>query len=104
MSKITCATCANEENRYCNAKKISVAVNKRRHCHKYVLEMSKVKEKQIIKTIKMGYKEREALRKEYKEIVRQAKLEAAGQKTTNPKYPLTGDLSRFVSTAGEGDG
>ena len=52
----------------------------------------------------MGYKEREALRKEYKEIVRQAKLEAAGQKTTNPKYPLTGDLSRFVSTAGEGDG
>ena len=99
--KITCATCANEENKRCLIKKVSVAINKKRHCDKYVLVPEKVKTKQVIKTIKMSYKEREALRREYKEQVKQLRR-AAQQKlpTQSLKHPLTGDLSRFKSTAG----
>ena len=95
--KITCATCRNEENKSCVIKKSRVAVNKRRHCDKYVLEATKVKARQILKSVPMGYKEKEALRREYKEQLKQFKV-AAGQGNTS--HPLTGDLSRFTSTAG----
>ena len=100
--KVVCATCVNEDNRKCTIKKATVAVNKRRRCDKYTLEPTKVKERQILKTVKMGFKEKEALRKEYKEQLREfkaaAKREAAPR---NMSHPLTGDLSRFTSTAGK---
>ena len=108
-AKVSCATCANEYKRKCNAKKgrPSVSINKRRRCDKYVLEPAKVKEKQILKTVKMGYKEKEVLRKEYKEQLKAFKAQAKQRGLTNTpqlagntKHPLTGDLSRFTSTAG----
>ena len=101
MGKITCASCAGEYERKCNAKKgrPSVSINKRRRCDKYVLEPLKVKEKQILKTIKMGYAEKEVLRREYKEQLWQYKAAAkVGGPTTN--HPTTGDLSRSTSTVG----
>ena len=102
-AKVICATCAAEFKGKCNAKKgrPSVSINKRRRCDKYILEPSKVKEKQILKTIRMGYKEKEALRREYKEQLKQFRAQAKQHGlTNNPKHPLTGDLSRFTSTAG----
>jgi hypothetical protein len=97
-SKVTCGTCRNEENRKCVVKKSKVAVNKRRHCGKYIFEATKVKAKQILKTIKMGHQEKEALRKEYKEQLKLAKAAIKNPGTT--AHPLTGDLSRFTSTVG----
>lgn len=97
--KITCATCANEKDKICKVKKIGVAVNKRRNCDKYELEPTKVKEKQILKTIKMGYAEKEALRKQYKEELRRIKEQAKSGIPVDSAHPLTGDLSRFTSTA-----
>jgi len=104
MGKITCATCVAEFKSKCNAKKgrPSVALNKRRRCDKYKLEPSKVKERHIMKTIKMGYKEKEAVRKEYKEQLKLAKAAAKqGRAPQNINHPMTGDLSRFTSTAGK---
>ena len=101
MEKITCATCVNEENRRCLVKSATIALNKRRHCDKYELEATKVKAKQVIKTVRMGYREKEALRREYKKQLKDFK--AAARQAQNPassKHPLTGDLSRFTSTAG----
>jgi len=101
--KITCATCLNEENRYCTIKKVTIALNKRRNCDKYILEATKVKEKQVLKTIKVSYQEREAIRKEYKEQLRSLRA-AAKQGNIEPhnmKHPLTGNLDRFTSTAGD---
>jgi hypothetical protein len=104
-NKVVCATCANEENKKCLVKKSSVALNKRRRCDHYVLESSKVKAKQILKTVRMGHKEKEALRREYKEQLRQAKALANQQQMSrNTQHPLTGDLSRFTSTAGKDRG
>jgi len=102
--KVTCATCVNEFGRKCGVKKNkpSVSVNKRRRCDKYILEPTKVKEKQILKTIRVPYKEKEALRREYKEQLKRYK-EAVKQGGGTTQHPVTGDLSRFVSTAGGGD-
>lgn len=100
MSKITCATCYHEKDRFCRVKKIGVSVNKRRNCPEYFLEYSKVKEKQVIKTIKMSYKDKELLKRKYKEQLKQ-QSQTTGPQLTDMKHPLTGDLSRFVSTASD---
>lgn len=76
-----------------------MAINKRRRCDKYILEATKVKAKQILKTVPMGHKEKEALRREYKEQLKQFRA-SAKQGNTSPSHPLTGDLSRFTSTVG----
>ena len=101
--KVVCAVCVNEENRKCVVKKnATIALNKRRRCDKFVLEPTKVKEKQILKTVPMGFKEKEALRKEYKEQLKQFKAQAKRDaQPRNMQHPLTGDLSRFTSTAGK---
>jgi predicted DNA-binding protein (UPF0251 family) len=100
--RVVCATCVNEDNRKCTIKKSTVSLNKRRRCDKYALEPTKVKERQILKTVKMGYKEKEALRREYKEQLKEFKAAARqGTEPRNMKNPLTGDLSRFISTAGK---
>jgi len=101
--KITCATCLNEENKVCVVKKNRVALNKRRRCGKYVLEATKVKAKQILKTVQMGYKDKEALRREYKNQLKQFRA-SAKQGNISQSHPLTGDLSRFTSTAGKDRG
>jgi hypothetical protein len=101
--KVTCATCKAEFKSKCNAKKgrPSVALNKRRRCDKYVLEPLKVKAKQILKTVHMPYKDKEALKREYKEQLKQYRQAAKNQGSV--QHPMTGDLSRFISTAGGGD-
>ena len=100
--KITCATCLNEEDKVCIIKKSRVALNKRRRCDKYVLEATKVKAKQILKSVPMGHKEKEALRREYKKQLKEFK--AAARQGNTSSHPLTGDLSRFISTAGKDRG
>ncbi len=104
--KITCSICKNEENKFCTIKKSGVALNKRRHCDKFVFEPTKVKEKQILKTVRLSYAEKEVLRrhyreelKKYKQAAKEGKLNQVPQ--TSSAHPLTGDLTRFVSTAGE---
>jgi len=105
MSKITCSMCRNEENKFCLVKKNGIHVNKRRDCDKFVLEPSKVKERDIVQTVKLYYEDRETLKKQAKE-----QLKAMRAEQTRPSYdksnytsshPLTGDLSRFKSSAGD---
>lgn len=96
-NKITCATCANEQNKICIVKKDSVALNKRRNCDEYILEPDKVKVKQILKTTRLSYREKEAIRRRYRKELKRAK--ALANTPQNANHPLTGDLSRFTSTA-----
>jgi hypothetical protein len=100
--KIVCAICKNEENRFCTVKKSSVAINKKRHCNKFVLEPTKVKEKQILKTIRLPYQDKEVLRQHYKKELKKYNQQTRdGQHNTTVANPTTGDLSRFMSTAGD---
>jgi hypothetical protein len=99
MGKIVCSTCVNERSGKCIIKKATVALNKRRRCESYILEPNKVKDKQILKTVRLSYTDQQKLRDELKELRRLEKYEAKSGNSTDPKHPLTGDLSRFTSTA-----
>lgn len=102
--KITCSICEHEEKSFCTVKKIGIAPNKRRRCEKFDFAPLKVKPKQALKTVRMTWEEKEYLRKQYKaELKKVRQLQKEGKlnqvpPTVDQKHPLTGDLSRFVST------
>jgi hypothetical protein len=108
--KVTCSICKNEDHKMCKVKKIGVHINKRRDCDKFVFEEDKVKAEHIIQTIKVPYAEREELKRRYKEELKQHRemektmkdagaLDGTTLYTRDTSHPLTGDLSRFTSTA-----
>lgn len=127
MTKIKCNVCSNENNSFCTIKKVKVHINKKRNCDFYVYDSSKLKVKQKIPSIRVGYIEQQNDRRKSKEKLKELKklVEANPGKniahdlgmsnsnghctiTTVPndltaKHPLTGDLSRFTTTATKED-
>lgn len=113
--KVRCAECKNQTKAWCSPKKTKVSLNKSRTCDKYVFDETKVKIKHDIPTtyrsdwvhkkkeLKKLLKQQLEEQKKQEEMAKQAAvkppsyLKAPG--TGDPKHPLTGDLSRFVSTA-----
>ena len=127
MAKVRCKACQNEDAKYCTVKKTSVAVNKPRKCAAFILAEDKVKAREPIPTERIGYLKQQELKAkakaERKEFMRMLK-EGPGNATAknlgldteesviiqpgdprfnipsgNSKHPLTGDLSRFKTTA-----
>lgn len=128
MAKVRCKVCANELSGVCCIKDVSVRVNKSRSCGDYVYDEDKVKAKTKINVTRIGYRQlqenKRRMKAELKEIKKALK---EGQKNgtakdlgliqpsesriiqpgdprfsmPNPdaKHPLTGDLSRFTTTA-----
>lgn len=131
MAKVKCKVCANEVSAFCNIKKIGVSVNKPRICEAYTYSESKLKAKEEIPTIRLGYAEQQASKRRMKAELKRIKEElkkGPAQGTArdlgliqpsessiimpgdsrfsiprDTKHPLTGDLSRFTTTAKEGD-
>ena len=115
MVKIRCNVCSNEKGGFCTIKKIKVHANKSRKCDDYIYDSSKLKVKQKIPSVRLSYIEEQNDRRRTKEHLRELKRAAnikPGQKTAYNlglvnsggggvavKYPLTGDLSRFTTTA-----
>lgn len=109
MSKVKCGVCANEHGGICSIKRVGVKTNKSRLCEAYIYDERKLKTKQEVTTIKFGYKEQQEEKKKRKEEVdnikqqynsnHRAKIDMIKQSNPNSKYPLTGDLSRFITTA-----
>ena len=119
--KIRCANCKNQINSFCKVKKSGVSINKGRTCEAYIFDEAKVKikhelpttfrsdwvhkRKELKKLLKQQQKEDEQKRQE--DLVKQVAtkppeyLRVSG--TGDPAHPLTGDLSRFVSTASRGE-
>ena len=106
-NKVICQSCLNQTNGFCSFKKSKVKLKKKRVCDKFKLDSSKVKTKTEIPTTKRPdwFWDREQRRKLYKEELRklQERIERDEIQTVNPvrdaKHPLTGDLSRFTTTA-----
>lgn len=111
--KVSCAICEAQYNRFCTTKRVTVALNKKRLCDKFIYDESKVKNRVPIPTTRITFAEKEILRDEYKEELKELKkrieekTKADGQvsispafnpSTTNIKHPITGDLSRFTTT------
>ena len=97
--KIVCATCGNEKDSRCTVKKNQgVHVNKRRDCNLYLLAPEKIKMRQVLDSVYVPPNQREEFKKIYKQEEKRRK-EAHSGVSTNVAHPLTGDLSRFRSTA-----
>ncbi len=132
MSKVKCRVCANEKGHMCLIKKIGVAINKPRICEAYTYDEGKLKAKVHVPTIKMGYKDHQESKRRLKEELKALKksmVAGPSQGTaqdlglikpaenriitagdpglyvprTDSKHPLTGDLSRFLTTANTRD-
>jgi hypothetical protein len=127
MSKVKCNVCSNEKGGICIIKKIGVAIKKPRICEAFIYNEAKLKAKQEIPTIKSGYVDQQAAKLRLKEELKsirdamksgpsqgtakdlglikqeESKIITPGDPgfytTANTKHPLTGDLSRFLTTA-----
>jgi len=109
-NKVTCGTCVYEEKGICILKKVKTKPNKRRICDKHCTDTKKIKFTQEIPSIRRpdwfwDKEERRRLRKEFleniaKNITDSAKKEITMVDSKDSKHPLTGDLSRFQTTAG----
>jgi hypothetical protein len=114
--RIKCNDCKNQINSFCKVKKSKVAINKSRVCGAYIFDETKVKIKHEIPTtfrsdwfhkkkeLKKLLKQQEAEeRKRQEALVKQSVTQPPNYLRTpgtgDPKHLLTGDLSRFVSTA-----
>jgi len=115
MSKVKCKVCANETKGMCKFRRSGVKINKPRICDDFVFAPLKVKVHTEVPSIKFGYAEEQAAKKQRKElnaaanrIADNAPEEDTGKAAFNEymagrdsKHPLTGDLSRFLTTASE---
>ena len=114
MAKVKCSVCANEESSFCKIKKVKISLNKKRLCNAYIYDESKLKKKQDVEIIRIPFSEQEESRKEAKKkrkelraLLKQQKINQSAEKEfinasnerLNTKHPLTGDLSRFVSSS-----
>lgn len=99
-----------KESSYCAAKKKSVAANKKRHCVSYLLDSIKVDVQELVTRKSLPTVRGVIDRKLRRELItkqnaeaRRAKKEYEAQASllfaTTEQFPLTGDLSRFKTTA-----
>lgn len=122
---VVCALCRNEFNRRCVRKNNKVKINKPRHCDLYeestdkrdLMEAKRANKPQSILRPDWYWDRKEymkELRKEAREQVLKemsknshvtvhapAKPTVSNPNSGDPRYPLTGDLSRFISSASE---
>ncbi len=115
MAKVKCNVCINAKNHICLIKNIGVSINKPRICEDFLFDKDKLKVKHNVSTIKMGYEDQQKYKQNLKRELKVLK-NSMGKDTTqvNPtsvedyksytrttdiKHPLTGDLSRFLTTA-----
>jgi hypothetical protein len=114
MDKVTCTTCKFENNKRCIKKNVKVKLNKKRICNIYEQddEKTKLMAEKILSTPKPVVTMRPDWywdRKKYiKEVSQELKKEQIKKQrsifTSDPKHPLTGNLSKFVkSTASKGE-
>jgi len=115
MSKVSCSMCINYDNGKCLEKNVSVAPNKKRHCDLFIIDTNKINKKSSIPTIRgqhqsVAKKLRYEARKEMKKMIIEAERDKRnledsrkymGARSYNEKHPLTGDLSKFTTTANQ---
>lgn len=97
MAKVKCSVCANEKAKFCTIKKIGVKVNKPRTCEAYVYDESKVKARQEIHTMKVGYRQQQENKKRMKEELKELKA----MLKEGPRNKTAQDLGLYVEGKGE---
>lgn len=95
MPKVKCAVCEHEDSSFCKVKKCKIKVNKSRTCSIFKFVPEKVRIKRALPVTRVSaanvVNKPSTKRREYVSSER------------NTEHPLTGDLSRFTTTASKGD-
>lgn len=109
--KVRCTNCTKENNKYCSIKKTTISPSKKRSCSFFDLDPSKIKIPQKLPSTKRPewYWDRKGYKKQLKEQIKaeQKRQELADTPTYLQKsnsHPVTGDLSRFITTATKEEG
>ncbi len=95
MPKVKCMVCEHEDDSFCSIKKCKIKVNKSRTCNIFEFTSEKVRIKRAIPSIRV--EAADYLKKTTKKRREDMSL------ARNSQHPLTGDLSRFTTTASKGD-
>lgn len=109
IGRVKCRVCVNETDEYCSIKRCKTKSNKSRVCESFIMEEAKIGISIKPKCTKRpdDYWNRKELKKAHKKQIIEA-LEKQKQAVVSPpsyldvvnnKHPLTGDLSRFTSSA-----
>lgn len=96
MSKVRCSVCTNETDTYCVRKNCKISVNKSRQCKMFRFDSDKVKIRTALPTVRISQADVLKNDKDFKQQKREYREVQAAQ---NTQHPLTGDLSRFTSSA-----
>jgi len=111
MGKVVCALCRLENNRRCIKKNAKVKINKPRICQFYEEDEDKLNAMKVrrdmarpMATKRPDYYWDAARMKEEKRKAKEMEIERQNPISSDPKHPLTGDLSRFKSTATDDEG
>lgn len=110
MHKVRCRVCSHERQEYCPIKKTKVRTNKARTCKSFVHDVGKIRIKQELKAELRPdwYHDRRGainkMKKQQKMLEEQRKKEMFDATSYIPSmgtdsHPVTGDLSRFTTTA-----
>jgi hypothetical protein len=106
--KVRCATCVNQSGGFCIKKKTSVKLNKWRRCDEYKIDSNKVKIRNPVTVTRVLHQAVvKDLKDEYKKSLKEEEMKKVLERSTSyidsadNKYPLTGDLSRFISSVSE---
>jgi len=107
-NKVICGVCLNQSAGFCSFKKHKVKLKKRRMCDRFKKDVDKIGFKQPIPTVRRPdwhWLDKKERKKVLKEMLAEAQKQmarrpsAATANTNNTQHPLTGDLSRFTTTA-----
>lgn len=106
MEKVVCALCRLENFRKCIKKNAKVKINKPRICKFYEEDEDKLNAMKVrrdtarpMATRRPDYYWDASRMKEEKRKAKEAEIRRQRSISSDPKHPLTGDLSRFKSTA-----
>lgn len=94
--KIKCAHCSKEKNGKCTVKKVTINKNKSRNCDLYEHDESKVKYRQVLPSYPAAADTLGKTKQRHGTLVKQKVVQNTGD---TQKHPVTGDLTRFKSSA-----
>ncbi len=95
MPKVKCIVCEHEDDNFCSIKKCKIKANKSRTCNVFKFTPGKVRIKRAIPVTRVAAADvMKSTSKRRRDTM---------SSTTTSQHPLTGDLSRFTSTASKGD-
>lgn len=94
--KIKCAHCSKEKNNKCTVKKVTINKNKNRNCDLYDYDESKVKYRNPLPSVPAT---EDMLGKTKPRGGKVIKQKITQDTSGTQKHPVTGDLSRFKSSA-----